>query len=95
MFLKKMFGSDRIEDVFIDILDELSHAYSSENLPHFFLEGFNLLDQMPKQVFHRITNRLLYLSNNRREVLRIIKKRKKEPSIAVFQESLSMLPFLK
>ena len=68
-----------IENVFLDLIGELYHFLRIKNLPHFYVKGYNLLDNMDSKLLHNVTQRLGFIINNPQELIRILNKRPEEP----------------
>ena len=75
-----------IENLFLDLIGELYHFLKIKKLPHFYVKNYNLLENMDKKLLHNLTQRLGFIINNPRELIRILNKRQKQPDE-------DMLPF--
>ena len=75
-----------IENLFLDLIGELYHFLKIKNLPHFYIKGYNLLENMDKKTVRNITQRLGFIMNNPKELIRILNKRPQQPDE-------EMLPF--
>ena len=64
-----------LEHCFMSILKELQHCLCTKNLPHFFVRGQNLFENMPERMLTNLRNRVTYLVYNPRECIRIVRKR--------------------
>ncbi len=64
-----------VETAFVTYLQELYHCLKVKNLPHFYVRGSNLLANVDDKLLHNLTQRVAYLVNNPREIVRILKKR--------------------
>ena len=64
-----------IENLFLDLIGELYHFLKIRNLPHFYIKDYNLLANMDKKLLHNITQRLGFIINNPKELIRILNKR--------------------
>ena len=75
-----------IENLFLDLIGELYHFLKIKNLPHFYIKDYNLLANMDKKLLHNLTQRLGFIINNPKELIRILNKRQEQPDE-------DMLPF--
>ena len=64
-----------MEACFMNVLRELKHYFVRRNLPHFFVKGQNLLENMPDRTWNNLKSRISFLVGNPRECVRILKKR--------------------
>lgn len=64
-----------LENCFKSVLKELKGHLMRRNLPHFFVKGRNLLDNMPDRTWNNLKNRVSFLVSNDKECVRILKKR--------------------
>ncbi|XP_064620936.1 uncharacterized protein LOC135483817 [Lineus longissimus] len=64
-----------IENCFIPLLKDLSSAFRSRRLFHFFLKDFNVLDGIHPTVYARIRSRLALLASSDAALIRALKRR--------------------
>ncbi|XP_022100905.1 cyclic GMP-AMP synthase-like [Acanthaster planci] len=64
----------KLEQCFIEILGKLVEFVAKRELPHFFLDKLNLLDNIPEKTLAKIESRLKVLSKREKELGRLLQK---------------------
>ena len=64
-----------VDNLFLDLVREIYHCFRIKQLPNFFIKDHNLLGNMDKKLLHDCTQRLCFIVNNPKELIRILRKR--------------------